>query len=243
MQKLNNLAAMFAISILVGFVSCKKLEEGKGSGGGYSKDCNLSGTLIKTDYSKSVLNNLWIQGNNGEVYQACANDIINFAAENYAEGQKVVFGTRALKSNETCESIFIECPNGMIMPTQKVGITCINKVSGKCSKSLINSPSLDKEQTVSIENVWQEGNNLKLFVAFSGCNFDASPINLHWDGNLKESMPMQIEFALGNMPAPQMCLAYFTDTLCYDISSLKAHGNQYILQVKGYKKGQIPIKF
>jgi hypothetical protein len=242
MQKLNNLAAMFAISILVGFVSCKKLEEG-GKGGGYSKDCNLTGTLIKTDYSKSILNNLWIQGNNGEVYQACANDIINFAAESYAEGQKVVFGTRALKSNETCETIFVECPNGMIMPTQKVGLTCINKVSGKCGKSLINSPSLDKQQTVKIESVWQEGNHLKLFVGFGGCNFDPSPINLHWDGNLMKSNPAQIEFVLGNMPAPQMCNAYFTDTLCYDISSLKVYGKHYSLEVKGYKNGPIQIRF
>jgi hypothetical protein len=127
------------------------------------------------------------------------------------------------------------------MPTQKVGVTCISKVSGKCGKSLINRPSLDKEQTVSIENVWQEGNHLKLFVAFSGCNFDASPINLHWDGNLMKSNPAQVEFALGNMPPSQMCTAYFTDTLCVDISRLKTFGNHFSLQVKGYKKGPISL--
>lgn len=242
MQKLNNLAALLAVVFLVGFVSCKKVEEGN-KGGGYSKDCNFTGTLIKTDYSKSVLSNLWIQGTNGEVYQACANDVINFAAESYSEGQKVVFGTRALSANETCESIFIDCPTGMIMPTQKVGITCINKVSGKCSKSLIVRPSADTMQTVSIENVWQEGNNLKLFVAFSGCNFDASPINLHWDGVIRNSNPAGIEFALGNMPAPQMCLAYFTDTLCVDISPLKTYGNQFNLQIIEYKRGPISLSF
>jgi hypothetical protein len=242
MNKINNLAALFAVTFLLGFVSCQKLEE-DGKGRAYSKECNLTGTLIKTFYSKSALNNFWIQGNNGEVYQACANDIINFTAENYTEGQKVLFGTRALKSTETCETIFVECPTGMIMPTQKIGLTCISKVSGKCGKSLINSASLDKEQTVSIENVWQEGNHLKLFVAFSGCNFDASPINLHWDGNLMKSNPAQIAFALGNMPVSQMCLAYFTDTLCYDISSLKVYGNQFSLKVNGYKNSPIQIGF
>lgn len=39
------------------------------------------------------INNFWIQGNNnGEIYQACANDIINITAENYTEAQKVLFG-------------------------------------------------------------------------------------------------------------------------------------------------------
>lgn len=242
MQKLNNLAALLAVSFLVGFVSCKKLDEGN-KGGGNSKDCNLTGTLIKTDYSRSVLSNLWIKGDDGEVYQACANDIVNIGAENYAEGQKVMFGVRALTTNETCESVFIDCPTGMILPTQKVGITCISKVSGNCNKSLLLKASTDTAQTVNILNVWQDGNYLKMYVGFSGCDFDASLLNLHWNGVIKNSNPAGIEFALGNMPELQMCLAYFADTICFDMSSLKGYGTTYNLQVKGFNKAIIPIKF
>lgn len=244
MIRLNNLAAAIAVMMVVTIAACKKNDEGgKGGKGGYSKDCNLTGTLIKTDYSKSALNNFWIQAASGEVYMPCANDVVNFQAEHYAEGQKVTFGTRALGEHEKCDNFFIECPVGMTMTTQRVGLTCINKASGKCNKSLVIRASSDTVQTVQVIDAWQEGDFVKVFIGFSGCDFDASPISLHWNGVIRNSQPAGITFELGNMPAPQMCQAYFVDTLCVDLHKLKPFGKEFSLNIKGLDKPGIPIKF
>ena len=63
------------------------------------------------------------------------------------------------------------------------------------------------------------GHNLNLRVAFSGCAPD-HPLQLYMVGGVMESLPPQVRVALAHNDRGELCDAYFTREVCYDLSPL-----------------------
>lgn len=84
-----------------------------------------------------------------------------------------------------------------------------------------------------IKRAWIEGNNLKIEVAYSGCN--QRDFDLSWSGAFMKSNPPQATVELIDNTGEQMCQAYFQHTLCFDISKLKEGGNASVkVHLTGY---------
>ncbi len=106
----------------------------------------------------------------------------------------------------SCEAMKVEEPNGKL-------IDCI--------------------ANDQIKRAWIDGNNLKIEVAYGGCN--EHDFDLRWDGSIMKSNPPQVNLELLDNTGPQMCNAYFQHTICFDISKLKSAGSGSVkIHLNGY---------
>ncbi|MGZ5244456.1 MAG: hypothetical protein ACXWDO_11985 [Bacteroidia bacterium] len=84
-----------------------------------------------------------------------------------------------------------------------------------------------------IKRAWIEGDNLKIDVAYSGCN--KHDFDLNWNGSFMKSNPPQATVELTDNTGEQMCEAYFQHTLCFNISKLRDGGNGSVkVHLAGY---------
>jgi hypothetical protein len=70
---------------------------------------------------------------------------------------------------------------------------------------------------INVLDAYIDGNCLKLKVGFSGCDASTDRISLTWDGIFDGDANLALVD-----DAPQMCNAYFTQEVSYDLSALKA---------------------
>lgn len=113
--------------------------------------------------------------------------------------------------------------------------------STTCKASQLSMELPEEKQTVTILSVWQDQNKLKMMLGFSGCDFDPEPIQLHTTNINHSSDPPIVRACLANMPAEQMCQAYFEKEVCFDLTELKKQGSSFTILLKGYHTA-IPIQ-
>ncbi|OYU94661.1 MAG: hypothetical protein CFE21_15400 [Bacteroidetes bacterium B1(2017)] len=326
MKNLNSIVALLALVIVMYSTSCKKWgdEPGGGTGGGTGggpQACNIKGELFYPMCGTSALDNFWIKAENGKIYQPCANDVLNIAAEIYREGDQISFSVRNLKSGESCKDELILCPANTIPADYKVGLTCISRIASKeliadgyfrdyrkldgCNwvfeslsgekfeiayipklyaiyankrasirytlsssgasicmvgssidirairyydvvggcRPFITGKSPETKKTVSILKAWTEGSKLWLSLGYGGCSFEDEAICMYNEGTIYSSDPNIIHIKLGNLPEAQLCNAYFTKDICFDLGMLVKAGEYHNLILDGYSGGPIAVKF
>ena len=322
MKNLHSILALVALSIILLSTSCKKWGEEPGGGtGGSPKICSIKGELFYPDCGFSALDNLWIKAENGKIYQPCANDIINIAAESYSEGDQISFSVRNLKAGESCKDELILCPANTLPPDYKVGLTCINKISAKefiadgyfrdyrkldgcnwvfecingekfeiasvpniytlfnnkrasirytlarCGSSIcmvgqiidikfiryydvtgdcrpfISGKSPETKKTVKILKAWTEGSKFWVSLGYGGCNFDDSGITMYNEGTINSSTPKTTRIKLGNLPEAQLCNAYFTKDICFDLGTILKQGETLKVILDGYDGLPIEVRY
>lgn len=103
------------------------------------------------------------------------------------------------------------------------------KPTTNCEAIMADEGPFDNITTSSgtkVVKAWMEGDNLKLEIGYSGC--DKHTFDMHWDKNQVNPAiyPSQTTLQLVDNNGEQMCQAYFTDTLCFNVSQLKTgkHG-------------------
>jgi hypothetical protein len=88
---------------------------------------------------------------------------------------------------------------------------------------------IDCTMNENIKRAWIEGDNLKVEVAYSGCN--QHDFDLTWNGAWLKSLPAQAHVNLMDNTGEQMCDAYFTHTLCFDISQMRNGNSPRTIQI------------
>lgn len=78
-------------------------------------------------------------------------------------------------------------------------------------------------------------NCLEITFSASGCSGSSWKYELVDAGDVMESNPIQRNARLV-FSNPEMCEAYFSKTVSFDISALKCNGDTFILHLKGYDK-------
>ncbi|MBP9186607.1 MAG: hypothetical protein KBE91_12010 [Bacteroidia bacterium] len=190
--------------------------------------CNTTGTIVSVTCGTGVLGNLWIKvdGSNDLLIQPCEQSFQTFAPLVFSEGDRVKFSYSELTKPGECDQQ-ITCLAAL--PYHKKTILhCITKIPNTDCGSIIINKNATYDNTVSILNASLTGSTLTLKIGYSGCNEQPkSNFELQWNGDLLESLPLQTTLFL-NSKNRQMCQAYFTQELCFDISKLKANQNQTV---------------
>ncbi|MBK3518058.1 hypothetical protein [Carboxylicivirga marina] len=106
--------------------------------------------------------------------------------------------------------------------------TCEEKIIVS-SETYLNAP----DDHLNINAVRIEGNCLIIDFGSSGCDGSTWELKLLDADVILESYPPQrnIRLSLKNM---ELCDAYFSKEIAYDISELQVGGNKVILNIKGY---------
>ncbi|MCB9256274.1 MAG: hypothetical protein H6579_04005 [Chitinophagales bacterium] len=95
-----------------------------------------------------------------------------------------------------------------------------------------NAPS----DLVSIDSIWIEDNCLHLIFGASGCSGDSWEVKLIDSEAILESYPPQRNLRL-SLKNDELCLAYFTKELSFDISNLQVDGDRVYLNLSDSNQG------
>ncbi len=119
------------------------------------------------------------------------------------------------KPRETCESVITD-------------VSCGDNVTTSSGTNVMKA--------------WIEGDNLKLEVGYSGCN--KHTFDLYCDKNQVNPAiyPNQLVAKLADNNGEQFCQAYFTETLCFDISGLKT-GKHGTVQIKLQNHDNVSVMY
>ena len=112
-----------------------------------------------------------------------------------------------------------------------------DKIKESCDEEVIisryeydNAPN-DQLSIISVEIV---DNCLKINFGSSGCDGSTWELKLIDSGDIMESLPPQRTIRL-SLKNDELCLAYFTKEVIFDISALKLEGNSVILNIDNYE--------
>ena len=91
---------------------------------------------------------------------------------------------------------------------------------------------------VSVLSAFIEGNCLVMKIGFSGCSDHSGKINLMWDGYITKTNPSSVSVQLLDTQ-PEMCQAYFTQQVSYDLSAIRKITQQTVIVNLGGWKEQL----
>ncbi len=94
------------------------------------------------------------------------------------------------------------------------------------------------DDAVQINSLKIEGDNLTINFGASGCDGDSWVINLIDSENILESDPPQRHLRL-SLKNTEMCQAYITKELTFDIKALQTGGNKVVLHVTNQDNQQV----
>lgn len=234
---------ILAMMLSLVFTSCKKGwwgdEDGPGKGGnnGGGNNAIVKGTIIKFDCGASYYgNNYWIRTDDGKLLQPCDQSFVTFCGIILKEGDRVEF--KYSKYIGSIKDYEVFCKSNIVF--SRVTIDFINVINTN-SSCLPVSISKDFDQLniagVNIMNAKIENNKLVLNIGFSGCDNATKRFQL-----IAKELPNA-----GPIPAfevkmtddnTQMCQAYFTMEICYDLTPLKNPVSSKVVSIHlvGYDK-------
>lgn len=227
MKNLNSIMAFIAIVVVVSTSACKRWGEEPGGGGGTGgggnnpkKEFTEEGCF--RDYKKLDGCNWVFETTKGEKYEVGT----------LADGLTIKKDVKATINFSYSPNSFSVCMVGAIIDIKaiKYNDTPVNNC-----KEIIKGKSPDKKQTVQILNAKIDGNKLLLNLGFSGCDFKTEPINLYLQETSLNTKPVKLLLKLGNLPEEQACNAYFTKSICFDLSSITQKGLTYSIMLNGYE--------
>ena len=233
-QSFNFKLATFLVAFVLIFASCDNPifdPGGDGGGNGKPKDppattCSVKGTIVRVTCGFGVYGDLWIKTDNGKYLQPCEQSFMPQVPVDVKEGDQVEFGYRVQKES-SCYSDEIRCL-AALPEYQSVTITCIRVIDTKpidtCPKIVID-PTDYESRFIQILESEMDGNLLKVKVGYSGCNMvENADFTLSWKGEVAESNPSQARLQLFSPKVAEgnVCQAYFTNDLCFDVSAVKA---------------------
>jgi hypothetical protein len=235
---------ILALILSLGFTSCKKgwwgYEEGGGNGGhnGGGNTALVKGTMVIQNCGLSIYGkSLWIKTDDGQLLQPCEQSFQTLCPIDLKEGDRVEF--KYHKYTGSLNGFEIYCKMAHFYFTRAT-IDFINviKTNSECSPVSI---SKDFDQLnmagVNILNAKIENNKLVLNIGFSGCDNATKRFQL-----IAKELPNA-----GPIPAfevkmiddnTQMCQAYFTKEICYDLTTLKNPVSSKVVSIHlvGYDK-------
>lgn len=115
-------------------------------------------------------------------------------------------------------------------------------VTGGC-RPFIKGKSNETKKTVKILKAWADKDKLWLSLGYGGCNFEDDGITIYNEGTINNSDPNTIRVKLGNLPEAQLCNAYFTKDICFDLGTVLKQGETLKLIVDGYDGLPIVVKY
>lgn len=229
-NKMHTALRVLAVALVVFFSACNPFGDDEPGGGGGGKppvqtDCNMTGTMVRVLCGVSIYDNLWIKTDNGKLIQPCEQSFQTFVALDFKEGDRVQFSYRKIKGTSPCDEM-ITCAAATPEHTSAV-IDCIrvtDPVGGNCG-TLVTKEAPEGGY-VSVLEAAVSGNMLKLKIGYSGCSeMPDDEFKLSWNGALAKSIPAQAQLEI-NSNRIEMCQAYFTKHICFDISEIKRLANQ-----------------
>ena len=247
MKTLNNALRpilILAIILTIGFSGCKKnwfnFEENSGStgSGGSTNTGNIiyaKGTVVNFECGKSIYNdgnNLWIKLDDGQMLQPCEQTFKTIAAIVLHDGDKVELKYHKYAGSITGFEFYCKIAN---FNYTRASIDYIGTIGSSTTASCPNvniSKDYDNQVLASanITDAKLVGTELQLNIGYSGCSKNPKRF-----GMIAKLLP-----TAGPLPvyeiklidnAPEMCMAAFTDIVCYDLSALKNLSNSSKISV------------
>ncbi|MES2728344.1 MAG: hypothetical protein V4643_14645 [Bacteroidota bacterium] len=231
---------LLAMILSLSFTSCKKgwwgYEEENGGGGkgggGKGGQTHVKGTIYTQGCGIGIYGDgLWIKLDDGTLLQPCAQSFQTLCPIVLHEGDRVELSYSAYKGDYPDFQPYCDM---MMFPFKRVTIdfiNVINKPVGTCKPVTVpnNYDQLDLAQ-VNIGEASIVGTSLKLNIGYSGCSKNAEKFGLV--GKLiSKGSTLTYEIKLTDA-APEMCQAYFTEDLCFDLQSLRNATNSSRVKIK-----------
>ncbi|MFZ4797909.1 MAG: hypothetical protein ACOYMA_10465 [Bacteroidia bacterium] len=234
---------ILAMILSLGFTSCKKgwwgYEDGGGNNGG-GNNTLVKGTVVFQNCGLSIYGkSLWIKTDDGQLLQPCDQSFLPLVAIELNEGDRVELKYHKYTGNIGGFEIY--CKMAYFYFT-RVTIDFINVIKPKTDCSAVTFPtSYDKIDGASliILNAKIDNSKLILNIGFSGCDNTTKRFQL-----IAKELP---NAGPGPIPAfevkmiddyTQMCQAYFTKEICYDLTTLKNPVSSKVVSIHlvGYNK-------
>ena len=218
---------ILAMILSLGFTSCKKgwwgYDEGDGNGGGNGGGNNtlVKGTVVFQNCGLSIYGkSLWIKTDDGQLLQPCEQSFLPLVAIELNEGDRVELKYHKYTGNIGGFEIY--CKMAYFYFT-RVTIDFINVIKPKTDCSAVTFPtSYDKLDAASliILNAKIDNSKLILNIGFGGCDNTTERFKL-----VAKELPTAgaiptFEVKLVDEKA-QLCQAYFTKDVCFDLATLK----------------------
>ena len=237
---MNIAVKAFALAVILGISACNNpcFDPAEPGGGGskppVSKNCNLTGTMVRVTCGVSIYDNLWIKMDNGTYIQPCEQSFQTFNALIFTEGQRVKFSYRKIDGPSSCDDQVI-CLAALPPHTSAI-IDCIDGINpgNPACGSLVVKPE-PEGGPVNVLEASVTGNYLKLKVGHGGCSpMPDDEFVLSWNGALMKSLPAQAELFIQSKTT-QLCQAYFTKELCFDISKLRQEDQAITIRIQDHQ--------
>ena len=229
---------ILAIILTIGFSGCKKswfnFEENGGStgSGGSTNTGNImyaKGTVFNFECGKSIYNdgnNLWIKLDDGQMLQPCEQTFKNVAAIVLHDGDQVELKYHKYAGSISGFEFYCKIAN---FNYTRASIDYIGTIGTSTTTSCPNAnivKDYDRQVSASANIIDAKlvGTELQLNIGYSGCAKNPKRF-----GMIAKLLP-----TAGPLPvyeiklidnAPEMCMAAFTDNVCYDLSALKNASN------------------
>lgn len=244
-QTLNYKLATFLVAFVLLFASCDNpIFDPGGDGGGNGKpkdppptDCSIKGTMVRVTCGFGIYGELWIKTDNGKYLQPCEQSFIPQVPVIPQEGDRVEFGYKKLDKSLCDQSHLIRCM-AALPGHQSVAISCMRIISSKpvetCPKVVVDHTNYGVTGIQILESKI-EGNLLKLKVGYSGCNMvENEDFSLSWKGAFMESNPpiARLQLFSPKVAKGNVCQAYFTNDLCFDLSTIKQPTSSLIVKLQ-----------
>lgn len=228
---------LLALLFNIAFSSCKKPwwgNEDNGGSNGHGNSISTKAVVVRFGCGLSIYSsNLWLRTFDGKFLQPCEQSFVNICPTILHEDDTVeIKYSKYTKNNPnfdlTCKIVDF--------PYSKVCIDFLqlaNKPSGL--PFILFDPSYDSKTSngINILGARISGNRLYLNVGFSGCDNNVERFSLLAKG---AEDPGVITYKLKLYDnSPQMCQAYFTKEIGFDISPLKYTIDGFVkLKIEGY---------
>lgn len=230
------------LALLVGFTSCKKgwwgYEEGNGGGnnGGGNENKTELGTVISFACGRSIYgHDYWIKLDNGKLIQPCDQSFMGECFFYLNEGDRVELKYSKYTKNNSTFDIMCKIAN---LNYTKATIDYIKKINKNfnCKTVKFYSNFDEKEnQNIQVLGARIEGNKLNLKIGFSGCNMDMNRFELYAKPAITNDFFTYDVKIVDEIP--QLCEAYFTNEMCFDITQLKDNTKRYVrIKINGFEQ-------
>ncbi len=218
---------LLAMILSLSLSSCKKgwwgydEENGNGNGGGGNGvSISAKGTVVVQGCGLSIYGkNLWIKLDDGTLLQPCAQSFKTLCPIILHEGDRVDLKYSKYKGEMKSFEIYCKIANFRFT---RATIDFINVIGNVNCPYVQMAPNYDELKTAmaSIIDAKIVGSKLVLKVGFGGCNNKAKDRFKLVAKPTNESNMLTYEVKLID-EKEELCQAYFTDEICFDIAPFK----------------------
>ncbi len=215
---------ILALILSIVFSSCKKGwwgYEDENDGGGNNGSTTVvktTGTVYYQSCGKSIYGSeIWIKTDKGTLIQPCAQ--LTTIPVKLEEGDRVEIVYKGYEGNMSGFEPYCKMA---YFPYVKATIVLINKISSAnlCAPVYLSKVYETLEAAgINILEAKMEGTNLKMSIGYSGCSQNVKRFSLVGKSTSVNGL-QQYELKVVDS-SPEMCLAYFTDNICFDLQTLR----------------------